>query len=339
MFGRFSRAPRRRTPLRVGERGLLVLVVMVAFITGAVGATWTASRWVAVPLRAAVAHLALAQTAATSSRAAHVLTARYVVVTQPVAVTADWVPFAVVNGRSAAWIAQRGDVALMRFDQSLVRLDLHAGSSDGGVLGWTYGDQIAPQELDGVVAGFNGGFKLSYEGGATVGFMANAHVAVPLKPGLASVVTYDDGSTNVGAWDDGVPAARKPVFSVLQNLRLLVNHGVATATGFSCVVRCWGVTVMNHERVARSGLGITAIGQLVWAGGESLLPAELAKALIGAGAQRAIELDINPHWVAAYRYAHYSTGPTATPVVPGQEGIVGQLFAPYSRDFFVMVAR
>jgi len=260
-------------------------------------------------------------------------------VTPPVAVPAEWVAFAVVNGRSAAWIAQRGDVTLMRFDQSLVRLDLHAGSSDGGVLGWTYGDQIAPQELDGVVAGFNGGFKLSYDGGATVGFIANGHVAVLLKPGLASVVTYNDGSTNIGAWDDGVPAARRPVFSVLQNLRLLVSRGVAMATGFSCVVRCWGVTVMNHERVARSGLGITAIGQLVWAAGESLLPAELANALIGAGAQRAIELDINPHWVAAYRYAHSSASPTATPVVPGQEGILGQLFAAYRRVFFVVVAR
>ena len=30
---------------------------------------------------------------------------------------------------------------------------------------------------------------------------------------------------------------------------------------------------------------------------------------------------------------------TAVPVVPGQSGIPGQLLAPYSRDFFTIVAR
>jgi hypothetical protein len=75
----------------------------------------------------------------------------------------------------------------------------------------------------------------------------------------------------------------------------------------------------------------------VWAAGERLSPAELAEALIRAGAVRAIELDINPHWVAAYRYTHSLSGTTATPVVPGQQGVLGQFFTPYSRDFFVVV--
>ena len=53
---------------------------------------------------------------------------------------------------------------------------------------------------------------------------------------------------------------------------------------------------------------------------------------------RAIELDINPDWVAGYLYVHHATGPTAVPVVPGQRGIAGQLLAPYSRDFLAVVA-
>jgi hypothetical protein len=90
--------------------------------------------------------------------------------------------------------------------------------------------------------------------------------------------------------------------------------------------------------VARSGLGVTASGQLVWAAGEQLLPAELASALIGAGAVRAIELDINPYWVAGYLYAHHPSGPVPVPVLPGQHGIAGELLEPNSRDFMAIVA-
>jgi hypothetical protein len=76
----------------------------------------------------------------------------------------------------------------------------------------------------------------------------------------------------------------------------------------------------------------------VWAAGEQLSPAGLAAALIGAGAVRAIELDINPDWVAGYLYVHHTGGPSPVPVVPGQLGIAGKLLEPYSRDFLAIVA-
>jgi hypothetical protein len=250
----------------------------------------------------------------------------------------SWNAFAFVRGRPAAWLAQRPGATLMRFAQRLVHLDLHAGSEDGGVTGWRFGDAITAQEAPLVIAGFNGGFKLNYEGGRALGFEANGRVAVPLKPGLASVVTYTDGTTGIGAWRHGVPDPRKHVFSVLQNLRLLVHGGAVPPTVTGCVIHCWGITITNHADVARSGLGITAAGQLVWAAGESLSPAALADSLLSAGAVQAIELDINPHWVAGYRYTHYAGGTTATPIVGGQQGVLGQFLTPYSRDFFVVVA-
>jgi hypothetical protein len=63
-----------------------------------------------------------------------------------------------------------------------------------------------------------------------------------------------------------------------------------------------------------------------------------AGALVRAGAVRAIELDINPYAVAGYLYVHHATGPVPAPVVPGQQGIPGQLLLPYSRDFLAVVA-
>jgi len=254
----------------------------------------------------------------------------------PARSTAGWAVVAEVRGRPAAWLAERSGVTLMRFDQGLVHLTLHAGSSDGGGDGgWTYGDRISRREIHLLIAAVNGGFKLTYR---DVGFVSGSHVAVSLKPGLASIVTYTDGTTNIGAWHAGVPSVSRRVFSVLQNQQLLVDHGEAAASVSECIISCWGETIGSRTVVARSALGVTANGQLVWAAGEQLQPAELAAALIHAGVLRAIELDINPAWVAGYLYVHHSSGPSPVPVVPGQVGIAGELLEPYSRDFLAIVA-
>jgi len=265
--------------------------------------------------------------------AGHVATSGLVV--SPVNETATWTVAARVGGRPAAWVAYHSHVALMRFEQGLTRLDLHAGSSDGGVGGWTYGDRIDAGEVHHLVAGFNGGFKLSYK---DVGFVESGHVAVSLHYGLASIVTYSDGTTNIGAWRRGVPSSGKSVFSVLQNQYLLVDRGIAAANVSSCITGCWGGTIGLATSVPRSGLGINSYGQLIWAAGTSLTPAGLARALIAAGAVRAVELDINPDWVAGYLYVHHASGPSPMAVLPGQHGIAGELLAPDARDFLAVVA-
>ena len=246
-----------------------------------------------------------------------------------------WQPVARIGGQIAAWQAARAGVTLLRFNQELVRLDLHAGLGEPSG-SWRYGDRISPSEIHRIVAAFNGGFKFST---GVIGFLANGRVGAALQPGLGSIVTYRNGTTDIGAWHSGVPSRGQPVSSVLQNLHLLVDQGVPAATVSSCVQSCWGSTLGGVTVIARSALGITGNGQLVWAAGESLSPAGIAQALISAGVQRAVELDINPAWVAGYLYVHGGSGPSAVPVVPGQNGISGRYFEPYSRDFFTVLAR
>jgi hypothetical protein len=126
---------------------------------------------------------------------------------------------------------------------------------------------------------------------------------------------------------------------VRQNLPLLVDHGSAAST-VDCV-SCWGATLGGVSDPARSALGINNLGQLVWAGGEHLTVSDLASALVGAHVMRAVELDINPEWVASYLYGHRGGhGPLApVPVMPGQQGIPGQFLVPWSRDFFTIEAK
>jgi hypothetical protein len=240
------------------------------------------------------------------------------------------------HGQTAAWIERASSgVAVMAFDQKLVELHLHSGTIDAGTLGWRYGPLVAGAELRRLVAAFNGGFRLSTGAG---GFESYGRSAVPLRNGLASVVTYADGSTDIGSWHQEVPSGGKRVVSVRQNLTLLVDHGVAAST-VGCV-SCWGATLGGVSDPARAALGITAGGRLIWVGGEHLTVSELADVLLAQHVVRAAELDINPEWVAGYFYGHRGGKgrPAPVPALPSQSGIPGQFLAPWARDFFTVVA-
>jgi hypothetical protein len=257
----------------------------------------------------------------------------------------DWLPAAHVRGQTAVWISRTsayGDppytVTLMRFDQRLVTLHLHAGSSEPGGSGWRYGSVISSREEPSVVAAFNSAFRESYGAG---GFEAYGRVGWPLKRGKASVVIYRDGSVDIGRWHQGVPAPGRPVAEVRQNLGLLIDGGQIPGTVDTCIKLCWGDPLHEQPIVARSGLGLTADGHLVWAAGHNLSVRALAHALAAKGVLRAIELDINPAWVAGFLYRHHPgrTPAVAVPVVPGQTPISGPYLTPYFRDFFTVVAR
>ncbi len=247
-----------------------------------------------------------------------------------------FVPAVRVNGQTAVWVARSASgVALLSFDQSLLTLNLHSGTVDAGTLGWRYGPSITGAERGHVVAAFNGAFKLSTGAG---GFYSYGRTGAPLQTGLGSIVTYSDGTTDIGAWHEGVPAAGHKVISVRQNLDLFINHGAAAAN--TDCASCWGATLGGVADPARGALGITAHGRLIWAGGEHVTPSDLASALLSARVIRAVELDINPEWVAAYVYAHGPHGTlTPIPIMPGQNGIPGAFLAPYSRDFFTLTSR
>lgn len=248
-----------------------------------------------------------------------------------------FVAVATWQGRTAARIARTpAGVTLLSFDQRLVQLHLHSGTSDAGPTGWRFGPSVAGSEGRHLLAAFNGAFKFSTGDG---GFMSYGRVAVPLRTGLGSVVTYADGSTDIGSWGSEVPAHGRQVVSVRQNLPLLIDNGSASAN-LGCLT-CWGATLGGVVDPARSALGITADGRLIWAGGEHLTVSALASALLGARVVRAVELDINPAWVAGYLYGHRGgRGPLApVAVVAGQAGIAGEYLVPWSRDFFTVVTR
>jgi hypothetical protein len=278
----------------------------------------------------------VARVAGSAARPAARRPARRIVVGAPTPQARKFRPLATIAGRPAVWVARRDAATLLLFDQRRTRLVLHPGTLDPGRGAYGHGPAITGSERRRVVAAFNGGFRLNTASG---GFLEHGRVARPLLDGFGSIVIYRDGRADVGAWHRGVPAAGRRVAAVRQNLQLLVDRRRPAASAGSCVELCWGASLGGRIDVARSGLGVTASGRLVWAAGVHLSPSGLARALIAGGAVRAVELDINPQWVAGYAYRHQGGQPVAEPVLPGQLGVPGHFLTPYSRDFFAVFAR
>ena len=181
-----------------------------------------------------------------------------------------------------------------------------------------------------LLAGFNGGFKLSAGAG---GYEQEGHVIRPLLPGYASLIIDRSGKARVAVWGSGAPARGEAVYSVRQNLTPLVLGGrpVPAAANWWA----WGGTVGGLENVARSALGEDGHGDLIYAGSMSATPADLAAALVREGARIAMELDINPNWVQL-DVAPWPGGPLRVKV-PGQWRPANQFLVGWDRDFIAVL--
>ena len=216
-----------------------------------------------------------------------------------------------------------------------VRYVLHNGSSDPGYAaaqaGVTAGPAIGRAEHRRLLAAFNGGFKLGVGAG---GYQQEGHVISPLLRGYASLIIDRSGRARVAVWGYGAPGPGEAVYSVRQNLQLLVEHGKPTPTASDWYA--WGATLGGGEYVARSAVGEDAAGDLLFAGSMSAAPEDLAQALAERGARIGMELDINPEWVQLDVAA--KPGGALTAEVPGQYRPGDQYLLGWSRDFFTVLA-
>ncbi len=226
-------------------------------------------------------------------------------------------------------------------DTRLLRATLYSGSLIPGGGPYRHSAPVAAGAARSLVAAFNAGFLMSNANG---GYYTDGRTIMPLRNGAASFVIYRNGSVNIADW--GRDASLTPyVVSVRQNLDLLVDHGKPIPGLNPDDTTQWGFTLGNAVYVWRSGVGITADGALVYAGGPGLNITTLADILARAGAVRAMELDINTDWVnfATYdpnRPTGLATPTGGTDLLPGMFGQPDRYFqSSWARDFFTMSAR
>jgi hypothetical protein len=216
------------------------------------------------------------------------------------------------------------------------RLVQHPGSEDPGHLSyWSNGSRVRNSAASGLVAAFNGGFKIKDSHG---GFYANHHTVGVLNNGSASLVVYRDGHTDIGTWGRDVQMSAD-VVSVRQNLQLLVDNSRLVKNIDAALRSTWGVTVGASTFVWRSGIGVTAQGDLIYAIGDALSARNLATLLLHAGAVRAMQLDINKTWTSYMWFTPTHAGKLTPHKAINFNRPAGRYFTQTSRDFFAVYYR
>jgi len=227
-----------------------------------------------------------------------------------------------------------GSVVTVAVFSGQVQYVLHNGSEDPGPAYAALvraGPAVSGTERRHLLAAFNGGFLLRSRAG---GYEQEGHVFRALRHGLASLVIDRTGQATIGVWGVDVPAPGETVYSVRQNLWLLLDHG--QPTNQAARWWRWGGTIGHVEYVARSALGQDASGDLLYAASMSATPQDLAVALARSGARIAMELDINQEWVQL-AVARVPGGSLAD-AVPGQVRPAGQYLTGWTRDFIAVLA-
>lgn len=228
-------------------------------------------------------------------------------------------------------------VGVVWMRRTALRFELHPGFDEPGG-NWSVPTTIAPGRRTGLVATYNGGFKVS-NGDSHGGFYLNGSYAAPLRRGAASEVFHRDGTVTVGVWGEGVSMTRD-VVGVRQCLVPLVAGGRVTDAVWNGGTETWGLTDGGNSFVARSGVGVDRNGDVIYVGGRLMSVETLARTLQRAGAVTAMMLDINLSWPSFMSY-----DPTRHPTNPTPRNLVNfvrdadRYYDDSRRDFVAVYAR
>lgn len=223
-------------------------------------------------------------------------------------------------------------VSLVKMDMSALTVGSVAGTVEPGGKVGKYGSGRVPKTIvdsGNLVAAFDGGFQ--YRDGA-YGMIVGQTTYLPLKTDLGTLVGYGDGSVKLFNYT-GQPLGKDVTF-VRQNGPMLIENGAVTVTNADSQ-QVWGRVIGNGAFTWRSGIGLTAKGELIFAAGNDLSPATLATALQLAGAVNAIQLDINPYWV---RFNIFNSNGDGTynsyPLHNDMQDGAKEYLKGYQKDFF-----
>ncbi|HSC87542.1 MAG TPA: hypothetical protein VLC09_09745 [Polyangiaceae bacterium] len=189
------------------------------------------------------------------------------------------------------------EVHLLAIDSSRLELHVRAGYEDPKPDSGPPGSGHVPEEparFRRIVATFNGAFKSVH---GPYGMQAEGRTLVAPSPGAATVRIDSDGGIGFGNWpiaEGGTaepPAGLEGLSEFRQNLDPLVEKGRANPRGRAV----WGEHLYGSLVPAeRSALCTTRAGQLYYAWSPEISAEALAAALVHAGCDYAVHLDMNP---------------------------------------------
>jgi hypothetical protein len=227
------------------------------------------------------------------------------------------------------------EAAIAWISGKYARFQLHPGFREPGGT-FDVPPTIPKGQRTGLVATWNGGFRVT-DGGSRGGFYLDGRTAGELRDGAASEVFYRDGSIRIGVWGRDVRMTAD-VVGVRQCLELMVDGGqVVPDIGDGSK---WGVTDQSRMYVPRSGVGVTARGDIVMVVGQALSARTLAELMQRAGAVRAMPLDMNRAWPSfmSYDSSRDPANPAPTNILDFEDP-PDRYYTQATRDFVAVYAR
>ena len=181
------------------------------------------------------------------------------------------------------------------FDPTGFHAALFNGTQLPGGGPWVNGSRVSGAAEPALVAAFNGGFKFKHIRG---GYFAEGREIKPLLDGEATLAIRADGWMTIGVYGKDLTNDGSWT-SLRQNLPLIVDGGhevvsVASEPGVAHIY--WGDDFGGVVRDLRSALCLRRDGRLMYAVVGPVDIDGLATALVTAGCERAMELDINGSW-------------------------------------------
>lgn len=223
---------------------------------------------------------------------------------------------------------------IIQMDMSVMNMASVAGiKQPGGPVG-NPGPGVIPNNVVNsgkLIAAFDGGFQ--YKDGA-FGMIVGNTTYLPLKNNLGTLVGYEGGSLKIINYTG--QSLGDNVEFVRQNCPMLITNGEESVSNPKSKA-LWGRLAAGTVGIYtwRSGVGITKEGNLLFAVGNNLTPDTLAHALKAAGAENAIQLDINPIWVRFNIFDPISPGKySSTTLIKDLHDGSREYLNGYNKDFF-----
>lgn len=212
---------------------------------------------------------------------------------------------------------------------------LVAGTTQPGGADWPGHAQVPRVDVPSLVATFNAGWRFQDLLG---GFYQSGRYSRPLQNGAGSIVIDSLGRLTVGQWGRDVSMSPQ-VTAVRQNLHLIVDGG-APAPGIADASGPWGVPRNQLQFTWRSGLGVDAHGNLIYAAGDHMSLRMLTSALVAAKATRAVELDMHASMVFFARWIPGGPlGALPQKLLSSMPSNAYRYLQPDQRDFFYVTLR
>jgi hypothetical protein len=230
-------------------------------------------------------------------------------------------------------------IGVVAFDLTRTRLHYVLGTQEPSVPKGPTGTGTIPARdrlLGILLATFNGGFKATH---GHYGAMQDGVVAVPPRDGFAVVAMYKDGRVRIGDWG-GVITQTQDLVAWRQNARLIIRDGQVTPQVATDLISDWGGNFGGVVVTWRSALGLSADNRILYYfAGPSLIMPVLARAMVAAGVQQGLELDINPYWVHFTTIQSQGNTLVADPLFPAEmKESKDRYLRTSARDFFYVTA-